>query len=140
MDILVRRCNYDRMNLERIFARGFVLLGGAIWVAAALGAASKTYLNATPMETAWLAFIPLALAITAFLVGWFYERLAAVLLFAGAAVVVVWGLIGAWEMGVWMTMTAMLIAPTAVAGLLYLMAAMTQTACELQEKQADVGR
>jgi len=136
MDILVRRCNYDRMNLERIFARGFVLFGGVIWVAAALGAASKTYLNATPMETAWLAFIPLALAGIAFLVGWFYERLAAVLLFVGAVVVVVWGLVGAWEMGVWMTMGAVLIAPTAVAGLLYLMAAMTQSACELQEKQA----
>ena len=135
MDILVRRCNYDRMNLERISAMGFVLLGGVIWVAAALGAASKMYLNATPLETASMAALPLALAAIAFLVGWFYERLAAVLLFAGAAAVVVWGLIGAWEAGVWMTMVAVLIAPAAFAGLLYLMAAMTQRACELQEKQ-----
>lgn len=136
MELLVKRCNYNRMNMERIFARGFVILGGVFWVAAALGAASKTYLNATPMQTVWMAALPLALAIVAFVVGWFYERLAAALLFAGAAVVLLWGLIGGWEMGVWMTMTAVLIAPTAIAGLLYLMAAMTQRACEFQEAQA----
>lgn len=132
MDILVRRCHYDRMNLERIFARGFVILGGVIWVAAALGAASRTYLDATPLETTGMAALPLALAVLAFVIGWFYERLAGFLLLAGAAGVVVWGLVGLWEAGVWMTMAATLVGPMAIAGLLYLMAASTQRACELE--------
>lgn len=133
MDILARRCHYDRMNLERIFARGFVIVGGVIWVAAALGAASRTYLGATPMATAGMAALPLLLAVLAFVAGWFYERLAGTLLLAGAVAVVVWGVIGAWEAGVWMTMAAVLIGPMAIAGLLYLMAASTQRACELEE-------
>jgi hypothetical protein len=94
MELLVRRCDYERMNVERVFARGFVLFGGGVWVAAALGAASKTYLNATPMEATWMAALPLSLAVVAFVVGLLYERLAGALLFVGGIGVVVWGLIG----------------------------------------------
>jgi hypothetical protein len=137
MDLLAKTCNYERMNLQRILARGFVVFGGVFWVSAALGAGSRTYLNATPMETATMAVVPLAIAVVALLVGWFYERLAAVLLLAGVVVVVLWGLFAGWEVGVWATMAAFLMAEMVVSALLFLLAAQTQKVCELQESKSE---
>lgn len=135
MDLLARTCNYDRMNVQRIIARVFVVFGGVFWVAAALGAGSA-YLNATPLATAGMAMVPLVISVVIFLVSWFFERLAAVLLFVGAGLVVVWGLVEGWEIGVWGTMTAFLIAEMVVAGLLFLLAAQTQQVCELEEGES----
>jgi len=137
MDLLAKTCNYERMNLQRILARGFVVFGGIFWVSAALGAGSRTYLNATPMQTATMAAVPLVISVIALLVGWFYERLAAVLLLAGVVVVIVWGLIAGWEAGVWATMAAFLMAEMVVSALLFFLAAQTQRVCELEEAKSE---
>ena len=136
MDLLAKTCNYDRMNLQRILARGFVVFGGIFWVSAALGAGSRSYLNATPMETATMAVVPLVISVIALLVGWFYERLAAVLLLAGVVVVIIWGLIAGWEAGVWATMAAFLMAEMVISALLFFLAAQTQRVCELEEAKS----
>lgn len=134
MDWFARTCNYNRMNVTRLFARGFVIVGGLAWIAVALGFGAKTYLASTPLQTTGAVLIPLVIAVGAFLIGWFYERLAGLLLLIGAAVVVVWGLIAGWELGVWATMATFLIAEMVIAGLLYLFAGQTQQVCELEEK------
>jgi hypothetical protein len=69
-------------------------------------------------------------------VGWFYERLAAMLLLGGVAVVILWGLLAGWEAGVWATMAAFLMAEMVVAALLFMLAAQTQKVCELEESKA----
>lgn len=131
MNLMVKTCNYDAMNTQRIFARGFVVAGGVFWVAASFGA-MNSYLGKSVAQSVMTALIPLALAVVAFVVGWFYEKLASLILAIGVVAVIAWGLIGGWEMGVWLTMGVFLIAPTAIASLLYLLAAQTQTVCELQ--------
>jgi hypothetical protein len=130
MNLLVKTCNYDAMNTQRIFARGFVIAGGIFWVAAAFGA-MNAYLGKSIAQSIGTALIPLALAVAAFLIGWFYERLASVVLAVGGVVVIAWGVLGAWEMGVWLTMGVFLLAPIAISALLFLLAAQTQTVCEL---------
>ena len=121
------------MNIERITARGFVLIGGVIWVSAVFGA-WWGYRSATIFSSAESAAIPLAITVVAFLVGWFYEILGGVLLLAGAAGLVIWGVIMQWETGVWGTMLIVLIGPMAVAGLLFLLAARMQQVCELEDE------
>jgi hypothetical protein len=130
VELFARACNYDVMDTERIAARVFVGIGGAIWAVLSIGAAFVY-----PSSTGTAAFVPalivLALAIFALLVGWFFENLAAVLLFLGAVVTVVWGVMAGWEAGVWALMAIFLIGPEIVAGLLFLMAAQMQKVCEL---------
>ncbi len=116
--------------MERIFARGFVIAGGVVWIAAVFGA-MNAYLGKTVAVSTLDAAIPLALAVAVFVVGWFYERLASAILAVASVGVIVWGVISAWEAGVWLYMGIALIAPMVVAALLYLLAAQTQTVCAL---------
>jgi len=131
VNILARSCNYDVMNNERIAARVFVGLGGLIWVVLTLGAA-VVY----PTGVAWMdqygPIFVLVLAVVALLVGWFYENLAAVLLFAGAIATIAWGVVAGWEPGVWGLMGLFLIAPEIISGVLFLAAASMQKVCELE--------
>jgi hypothetical protein len=131
VNILARSCNYDVMNNERIAARVFVGLGGAIWFVLTLGAA-MVY----PSGVAWMdqygAILVLILAVGALLVGWFFENLASGLLFAGAIATVAWGVMAGWEPGVWGLMALFLIAPEVIAGVLFLAAASMQKACEVE--------
>ena len=133
MELLAKTCKAERMNIERLAARIFVAAGGLFWAAAAFGA-SFTYQGEALGDAVTTALLPLAVAIIAFVIGWFYENLAAVLLFAGAAGVIVWGLISGWESGVWWLMIAALAAPMAIAALLYMNAARMQKICTLEEQ------
>ena len=130
MNILARTCNYDLMNNERIAARVFVALGGLVWFVLTLGAA-VVY----PSGIAWMdqygPILVLVLSIGALLVGWFFENLAAVLLFAGAVATVAWGVVAGWEPGVWGLMSLFLIAPEVISGVLFLAAASMQKVCGL---------
>ncbi|MBE0475911.1 MAG: hypothetical protein IBX62_02290 [Coriobacteriia bacterium] len=132
MQLLARTCSYDRMNVERVLARLFILGGGAFWVVATFGA-TWAYEGGGIVEAVGTALLPLAVTVGAFLVGWFYERLAALLLALGAAVVVGWGLVAGWETGVWITVLAVLIGPMLVAALLFMLASRMQVICGLQE-------
>lgn len=130
MEILARTCNYDVMDGERLAARLFVGLGGLLWVVLVAGAAI-VYPSGNAMTSMVPALLVLVLAVLALAVGWFFENLAAVMLFVGAVATVAWGVMAGWELGVWGVMAIGLIAPEIIAGLLFLAAARMQKVCEL---------
>jgi len=132
MELMAKTCNYDRMNVQRLVARAFVVAGGVFWVAAAFGA-SFSYQGMSVVDSVGTALIPLAIAVFALLLGWFFEVLDAALLFLGAAAVVAWGLIAGWEAGVWGIMLVFLVVPMIVSGVLFLLAARMQKTCSLEE-------
>lgn len=135
MELLARTCSTERMNVERLVARLFVLAGGIFWAAAAFGA-DFAYNDQTLMEAVVTALIPLGITIVAFIVGWYYEVLAAALLGAGIIAVIVWGIVVGWEAGVWITMASVLIAPMAIAAVLFLLASRMQRICEMEQAPA----
>jgi hypothetical protein len=132
VDLLARTCNYDVGDSERISARLFVGLGGLIWAVLAIGA-SVVYPPSAGTIGFMSALAVAALAVLAFVIGWFFENLAAILLFAGAVVTIVWGFMMGWEIGVWGLMAVFLIGPEIIAGLLFVMSARMQKACELEK-------
>ena len=134
MELFARTCNYEVLNSERIGARLFVGLGGAVWILLTAGAAF-VFPASAGLARFYPALLVVGLAIVAFLLGLFYENLAAALLFAGAAGTIVWGALMGWEAGVWGIMAIFLIAPEIVAGLLFLMAAQMQKVCELASEE-----
>jgi hypothetical protein len=128
-----RVCNYERMNVERIFARILAVVIGAFWILA-VTVGSPTQFSGTPLASFAMVLIPLGFLVAVFVLGLFYETAAAWLLFAGAGLSAMWGLAANWEAGSWAMMGVVLIAPLVVAGLLYLLAARAQTVCELEER------
>jgi len=140
MSLLVRTCSTERVNVSRILARAMIAVGGAIWAVMFFSAASvQSYSNLTynfsEVTSAGVsALIPLVLVIGVFVLAMFYERLAAVILFVGAAGVVVYGLIMGWEVLLWASALLALAAPMVVSGALLLLAASTQRVCELEGK------
>lgn len=138
MNLFVRTCSTERMNLARLFARIFLIVGAALWVVMLIS--STTYAHATNfsysfrdvMSTGLSALVPIIIAIAVFVLALFYERLAAIALFAVAAAIVVWGLIVTWEPGVWAGVLLIMVLPPVVAGVLLLLAAATQRVCELE--------
>jgi hypothetical protein len=135
MRLLVKSCNYERMNVQRLFARGVVLAGVVITGAAIFGAFARMgYTAQTPMAYAQTAAVPFAMAVIIFLVGLWFEVLAAALLGVGAVAIVAWGLIMGWEPNVWLVMASIVIGPMLFSGALYLLASQTQMVCSLEEK------
>jgi len=134
MELLSRTCNTERMNVERLVARIFVALGGLFWVAAVFGA-NFAYEDKALSDSLGSALIPLAITIVALAIGWFYEVLASLLLTAGAVGVIVYGAIVPWDnLGIWITMSAVLIAPMLIAALLFMLASRMQKICTLEEQ------
>jgi hypothetical protein len=131
MEILAKTCNYDVMDGERVAARLFVALGGIVWSVLAIGSA-MVFGTPGPAALTIQIVLPLVLAVLAFAIGWFYENLAAALLFAGAVATIVWGVVQGWEPGVWGIMAIFLIAPEIISGVLFLMAARMQVVCEMK--------
>jgi hypothetical protein len=138
MELMARTCKTERMNVERILARLLVILGGAFWVFMAMAnTTSQKYANliyndVNIAKVLGSALVPLAVVVIIFVVGLFYEYLAAAILFAGAGLAIAYGLFMGWETGVWVSAGLVLIAPMVVAGLLYLLAARMQKVCELE--------
>jgi hypothetical protein len=140
MNLLVRTCSTDRMNVSRIIARVFIVAGGLVWAMMFFAQAtvqSYSNLTYTVQEVAKAgvsALLPLALTVVVFVLCLYYERLAAAVLFAGAAVVVVWGLIAGLEPLLWASVLLALAVPMIISGSLLLLAASTQRVCELEGK------
>lgn len=138
MEVMTKTCNYERMNVERLFARGFVILGGIIWTVMLFASetAAKytnfTYTFDEVVAATGSALLPLAITVLVFVVGWFYEKLAALLLFLGAGGVVAWGVIAGWAASLWAIMGVLLIGPMLLAGLLFLLASRMQMICSLE--------
>lgn len=140
MNLLVRTCSTERINVSRILARTMIGVGGAIWAVMFFSAASvQRYSNLTynfreVTSAGVTALLPLVLTVAVFVLAMFYERLAAVVLFAGAAGVVVYGVIMGWEALLWASVLLALAVPMVVSGALLLLAASTQRVCELEGK------
>jgi hypothetical protein len=128
-----KKCDQDRMSLQRLAARTFVVLGGLFWVMAAFSA-ERVYNGGTDLVSASNALLPLALTIAVFAIGWYQEYLVAAILGITSFGVVVWGATVGWEPGVWMLMLATLVAPMVISGTLYLMAARMGTVCKLEHE------
>jgi len=119
----------NRMNMDRLFARGFVVFGGVFWMCASF-AAAYSFIRAGASAALLSAFYVFAATAATLVIGWFYERTAAALLVLASAAVVVWGTMASWELGVWILMTLFLIGPMLTAGVLFLMARREQAAYE----------
>ena len=131
-----KSCNPGRMDVERMAARGFVIAGGLFWVVAAF-AGPYFYSRSGMGPAVSTAIYPLVATLATLAIGWTYERLAAVLLFAGAAGVVVWGVLFGWEVGLWILMSVVLIAPITIAGILFMLAGRMQDVCELEARPSE---
>jgi hypothetical protein len=111
----------NRMNMDRLFARLFVVAGGVFWMAASF-AALFNFVKAGASVALLAAFYVFAATGATLAIGWFYERTAAAMLVLGSAAVVVWGAIVGWELGVWILMLMFLVAPMLTAAVLFAMA------------------
>jgi hypothetical protein len=106
---------------ERVLARATVIAGCSFWVIAgvALVATGKMSVGDAVFTTIW----PFLGTLVALIVGWLNERLASILLFTAALALVAWGVIYAWEVGVWALMAYAVVGPTALSAILFLLAA-----------------
>jgi hypothetical protein len=132
MELLARTCKTEQMNAQRIFARIFVILGGLFWIFSAWGA-KWAYQGAPFTESLGYAAIYAAAIAVIFVIGLFYEYLAALILVVGAVVVIGFGLFSGWESGVWSIALFFFVLPMLIAAALYSMAARMQKICSLSE-------
>jgi hypothetical protein len=132
MELFVRTCKFDRMNLERLAARLFVLAGGLFWFLAAIGATS--YLDEGGDAVLNQAWVLLGLTVVVFLMGWFYEVLTAVFLVVITVAFVVVGVVSEpiSEPGVWALWLLFTAAPSLIAATLFFLAARMQKICRLE--------
>lgn len=130
MDLLAKTCNTEQMNAQRIFARIFLVIGGLFWVFMAWGT-SWAYRGAPLTEALGGALIYAAGIAVIFVIGMFYENIAALLLAVGAVAVVVFGVVMGWEVGVWATVFFFFILPMLIASALYTLAARMQKICSM---------
>jgi len=108
-------------NTERMFARGFTILGGVFWIAAAF-AGPYIYGGKNLAGAFGVAIFPLAFTVAVLAIGWFYERTVALILAIAAVGTVAWGVIQGWESTVWAIMLIFFVAPTVVSALLFYLA------------------
>ena len=142
MDLFLRTCNAERMNIARIVGRGFVVIGGLVWTLMLFASetaaryADITYTLDDVVQAGIGAAIPAAVAVLVFVISLYYERLAALLLIVAAIATVVYGVMATWEPALWVTASLVIISPLVIGAALFLVAARTQRACELEEKTA----
>jgi hypothetical protein len=141
MNLMLRTKNTGQLNIDRVFARLLVIFGGAFWVLAFVGGTTKAnyagfvYTLPELAKASTTALIPLAIAVAVFVLALFYERLSGILLVVIAVVMLGWGIVNhLGEVVLWMTAIAVLVAPSAVSGALFELAARRQ---ESQEMAAD---
>ena len=137
MNFMLRTRNTGQLNIDRVFARMMVVFGGIFWIAALFGGTTAAnYRNASYSlpELAQLSvasLIPLALTIAVLVLGLFYERLTGIVLVLIVLAMLVWGFTQHWgEIVLWVTALSVLVAPSAISGALYELAARRQEAQE----------
>ncbi len=139
MELLSRTCKTESMNVERIIARLFVVLGGLFWIFMLWGSQTGSGYSLGPLSSNEIrsalgsAAIPLVFTVLVFVLGLFFERLTALVLLIAAAAVVIWGIVAAWETGVWMMAIAVLVAPILIAAALFWLAGRMQQICLMEE-------
>ena len=144
MNFMLRTKDTGQPNIFRILARGFVIVGGLFWTV--MFFASNTVESYSNLDSYTLpevaraaewALIPLGIAVAVFALGFFYERLAGSVLLVMAVGMLGWGLVmnPTAGPGVWITAVGVLVVPTAISGVLYVLAGGKQ---ESQGSTADV--
>lgn len=133
--LTVRACRTETMNFERILARLFMILGIVFTFWMGFGAKYAYLGQPLAVATAYGLFLCAGL-IVIFVIGLFYEVIAAILLGVGALGIVVWGIIAGWGPGEWGAMGFVIIAPMLVSALLYYLAARMQGICEMAESRS----
>ena len=118
-----------RMNVDRLFARGFVIAGGLFWMIASF-AGLYAFVGSSTQAALLAAFYPFAATVATLVIGWYYERTVAALLVVASALVVVWGAVASWEVGVWILMAVFMIGPMLTAAGLFTMARREQVQYE----------
>jgi len=143
MDFMLRAKDTGQVNIERILARAFVVVGGLFWTLAFFGANTRasyaTFVYTLPEvgRASAIALIPLALTAGVFVLGLYYERLAGVALSAMVVGMLAYGVVLHLDEPVlWTTAITVLVAPAAISSVLYLLAARTQEVQELGERGA----
>ena len=129
--------SFRRIRVERGFARAFVILGGVFWGVAAF-AGLYEFRETGAGEAALAAAIPLFAALVTLVIGWYWERFAAIALAVASAVVVYWGVAMQFEMGVWVLVTLFLIGPMLTASGLFWLARRETAALEIRLAQPEV--
>lgn len=143
MELMARTCKQERMNVERLFARAFVVVGGLVWTVMLFASetAAKytdfTYTLDEVVSAAGSALLPLAAAVLVFVVGLFYEKLAALILVVATVGVIVWGVMAGWTAALWIIMGIALIGPMLLAAVLFLLASRMQMICTLEGHPGD---
>ena len=139
MELFSRTCNTERMNVERLLARAFVVIGGLVWAMMLFASntaaryANLTYSLSEVVEAGFVALLPFSVAVFVFVIGLYYERLAALLLLLAAAGTIAYGFVAGWEGPVlWANVLLVVVSPLVIAAVLYLLAARTQRVCELE--------
>ncbi|MGB4593546.1 MAG: hypothetical protein WBI63_07230 [Coriobacteriia bacterium] len=126
---VVEKDSITHIAVERGVARAFVLLGGAFWSIATF-AGMYSFGQSGAGEAVLGAAVPLAACAVTLVLGWYYERVTALVLTLAAFAVVAWGVIYQFEVGVWGIMTFALIGPMLTAAALFWLARGEQDAYE----------
>lgn len=141
MDVLMRTCKTETMNVQRLLARTLVVIGGLFWVIMFFSAQTEARYSNFTYGTQEVfgqalpnALIPLGITILVFVLALFYETLTGWLLLAGGVGVLVWGLVEQWEAVMWGTMFLLYALPMFLTGALFLLAANNQRICDAKEQ------
>ncbi len=130
MELMARTCKMDTLNFQRIMARFFVILGIVFTFWMGFGAQYAYQGQPLGVATAYGLIFSGGLIIV-FVVGLFYENLAALLLAIGAIAIVVWGIVASWPPGAWGAMLFLIVLPMVVSAILYFAAASMQKICDM---------
>lgn len=120
-----------RIQIERGIARGFVVLGGLFWGITAF-AGLYSFRQTGAQEAFLVASLPLLASLVTLIIGWYWERIAAVMLVGATAGVIYWGVVAAFEAGVWAIVAIALIGPMLTAAALFWMARREYEALEFR--------
>ncbi len=118
----------DVKNAEHIFALLFTTIGGIFWIVTALVGTQISLVGASPaaafvdVSQKMGAWLPLIYTLVVLGVGYFQERIAALILLLGAVGTIAWGVIAGWEMNVWFIMLLFFVTPTIMAMVLFWLA------------------
>ncbi len=132
MELLARTCKSEQMNVQRILAR-FLVISGILFTFW-MGFGNQYAYQGQPLgvATAYGLLFSGGLIIV-FVIGLFYENLAALLLALGALGIVVWGSLAGWSGGAWGAMAFLLALPMVISAIMYWSAARMQKICNMQE-------
>lgn len=106
----------------RQVARISVLAAGASWAAAAF-AGAYLYQEQGLVPSIIAALYPVMTAVLVLLFAALYERVVSAALAAACIFLIVWGVVAGWGPAVWLSMSVLLVVPTAAASFLFARAA-----------------